>query len=437
MKLRLKGEAKLKGEVQIQGSKNCAMKHLLIPLMGEGEFTLKNAPEIGSIDNICKIAKIQGAEIVYLDKHTIKINSKNITKPIPISSETFFYTSGATLFIPILVSRFGEWRIEKPKTNQELGGDQIGRSMEYVYDCLKIAGIKTEITDNEIIFTEINKKPFNRQIPGQWFTNSMLLLYAALFKNETSTISNYIKVPEFKDILNFLKKAGAKIDVTEDTLKIHGPINIESTDYTNMLDRNDLATWVALAISTNSRLKLNNINRSEAYLEPLENFLNEIRAPFEYTNDYYIIKQHNWNLKPTKIAAYTYPEFSTDWQPQFAPVLMQIPGESKIIEKKYPNRLQYWKDLKKFGAKFKYYTHPDYPEKDDNPRAVKIFGQKHSIFTGTNVNTRDLRAGAAVVIAALSSQGESIINDSEKHIERGYENFVERLEGIGAEIELL
>jgi UDP-N-acetylglucosamine 1-carboxyvinyltransferase len=426
-KIIIEGPQELSGIMKLQGSKNAAMKHLFIPLLTKGRFVINNVPDIGSIRNIISILRKLGARVSCESKNKIEIDSTAIKSAEIVSSKDFFYTSAGPLLIPILVSRFNQWTIEKPKGNRELGGDQIGRSLDYVYEILKICGIETDINDSRINFRKISDKPFNRTIPQQWFMNTMILTLAALFKNGTSEIRNYIRVPEFKDFLRFLKKSGADIEVKDDVLKVTGPCKLEGISYTNMSDRNDLVTWVAAALATNSEIEIANLNSKKMALEPLINILQQMEANFELSNSKLIISKHNWELKPVDILAESYPKFCTDWQPLFAPVLMQVTGTSSIVEARFPKRLGYWQDLAKFGAEYKYFEHPDYPEKDNHPRAVKILGKNHNEFVGANVTTKNVRAGAAMVIAALASSGMSVIVDREGHIERGYENLLLQL----------
>jgi UDP-N-acetylglucosamine 1-carboxyvinyltransferase len=435
-KITIIGPQQLYGEVKVQGEKNSAMKHVIIPLATDAVFELENIPDIGSIRNLNRISEKQGAVIKSLGKNRLQIDTRDVKKAKRISAKDFFYTSVGAQYVPFFVHRFGEWRVEKPEEDKEVGGDQIGRTMDYVYDVLAECGIKTVHENGEMIFSLENSRAINDKLPQQWVMSSVLLLFSALFKNGTSVIENYTKVPQFADVISFLQRAGAEIEVEEERLLIHGPCKLHGTKHRNIIDRNDLVTWISAAIATNSEISITNTKRAESKLEPLEQFLNRINAEYSYSTDSYTIKKHNWKLKPTEVIASSYPYLSTDWQPILGSVLMQIEGTSKIIDARYPKRLFYWKDLEKFGAKYEYYTHPDYPEVDNYPRAVKIYGQNHENFKGANVTTIDLRAAVSVILAALSSKGKSVIIDEEEHIERGYEEFFERLKKLGAEIKI-
>ena len=425
--------SKLNGKVKVQGAKNSAMKHIFVPLFTNGEFILENIPRTGSTEKHIEIIKILGAKVDWLDKNTLKINTKNVTKAKIIPKELLYYTSDANKVIPILASRFGSCLVEVDPQRSDRGGDQIGsRSFDEIIPTLKMFGIGTRYLNTRLVeFYLTSSKPFNFIQPNNSFTVSVLGLFSALFKKGESTIVNYTSVHEFDDIVEFLIAAGAKIIKTENHLQVFGPIQIKGITYKNMHDPHDLVTWISAALTTNSELTIEGIEYKKMKLQTLEKTFDKMNIDIDLHKFTTRINPQLTSIKPLKIYAGQYPLFTSEWQVLISPLLTQIQGKSEIIETTFANRMQHWNEMAKMGVKFEFFKDPKYPEIDGKPRAVKVNGPQK--LYGAKVDARDVRTGAALVIAGLIAKGKTEIKNIE-HIERGYENLVERLKSSGASI---
>lgn len=429
----INGPASLNGSVKVQGAKNSAMKHIFIPLISEGEYLLKNIPRIGSIDNHIRLIKAQGAKVKWMGKNSLKINSKYISKPGLISKDLLYYTSDANKLIPILALKYGKCIIEIDPERSDRGGDQIGsRRFNDIFPTLNDLGIEHKYKNpRHIIFTCTSYKAFKYNAPIPSFTISVLALFSALFKKGKSELSNYTKVKEFFDIIDFLLKAGAKIKILKDKIVIEGPTKLKNVSFTNMYDVHDLVTWISAGLSTNSKLKIIGCQYKKMGLDPLEKIFKEMNAKINLQSSIIDLIPQLDKLKPVKIIAGFYPDFVTEWQVLISPLLTQINGESHVVETLFSNRMQHWNEMAKMGTVFDYFKHPKYPESEGKPRAVKVIGPQQLF--GAEVEASDVRTGAALIITSLIANRKTKINNIE-HILRGYEDIDKRLKFLGVNI---
>lgn len=199
-----------------------------------------------------------------------------------------------------------------------------------------------------------------------------------------------------------------------------------------MSDRNAAVTYTVMALITRSNLKIENYD--DVKMEAFYKFLDEIGAKYELQNrELFVIGKLSHPLKPIAINAFLYPEFHSDWQPLVAPLLTQIEGKSYLEEKLFSDRLRYWLELEKMGAKFEFDYGIETRFKDNNPHAVRI--NRKSNLSGAEVYARDLRGGVALVTASLVAKGKTVIHNAEE-ILRGYENLVDTLNRLSVNIEI-
>ncbi|KKQ97337.1 MAG: UDP-N-acetylglucosamine 1-carboxyvinyltransferase [Candidatus Woesebacteria bacterium GW2011_GWB1_39_12] len=432
----IKGPSKLSGKVKAQGAKNSAMKHIFIPLITNDTFVLENIPRIGSTEKHTDILKMQGAKLEWSGRNTLIINTKNVIKPQTVPKELLYFTSDANKVIPILASKFGKCLVEIDPERSDRGGDQIGsRRFNEIIPTLKEFGIGAKYKNSRLIEFYLNsKRPFKYKSPVSSFTISVLALFSALFKKGKSQISNFTLIPEFDDIVEFLIAAGAKITKAEKLLQVFGPVQIKGITYKNMYDPHDLVTWISAALTTNSKLTIEGIEYEKMKLQTLERTFDKMNIGMDLHKFTARLNPQLTSIKPLNIYAGQYPLFTSEWQVLISPLLTQIQGKSEVIETIFANRMQHWNEMAKMGVKFEFFKDPKYPEVDDNPRAVKVTGPQK--LYGAKVDARDVRTGAALVIAGLAAKGKTEITNTE-HIERGYENLVERLKSLGANINYL
>lgn len=432
----LHGPTTLSGSVTIQGAKNSAMKHVLMPLLTPGIFTLRNIPHITSITNLLQIVSLFGPKITWLDPHTTQIDSSLPLKQSVIPSDLFYHTSGAVFLIPILVNHFGICQIEFSKTRTDVGGDQIGRTMDTYDQFLSRVGVTKTVTSDHWIYQSSNVDPFIEEINNFSFGSSIMSLMAALGRHGQSRLNKITNAANFSDTLRMLKVMGAKIESDGPNLIVTGNQSLHGVDFTNMGDQHDFATFVSAALTTGSSITIEGYDFDQMKLRPLVNFFDQIglqNYQLNSQNHSFIVPATDIkSLRPVNIIAYDFPNFITEWQVLFSPLFALISGQSEIVEAWFFDRMRHWIELAKMGANYQYFTHPDYPEKDAAPRAVKVTGVNNLI--GSSVDGKDLRSTAALIIAGLAAKGQTVITDPEDHLVRGYEDLIPRLVLLGADI---
>lgn len=434
---KVNGPTILRGAVNLQGAKNSALKHIISPLLANDKFVLDNIPDITSVVSILEIVKLQGADVKQLTRNKISVDTSKLDGSQVISSDLFYHTSGGILFIPILASRFGKCEIILDDLRKDTGGDQIGRTMSWQESKLEEIGISKTIRKNRAIYSLASKNPFEYEIPGRAFSISVGAVYTALFRKGTSRIYNYCLAAEFDDIVLMLKSMGARITVKKDVILVRGNNRLDGVKYTNMHDKQDFVTFLSAALCTQSKIIIRNVEYEKMKLDCLDGFLKEAGIKLHYDKSAMtceVIGDKIKDLKPVDLVAAEYPDFVTEWQVLLSPLLALIKGESTVVEGIFPDRMRHWKELSKFGARYEYYKVSGYPEIRQNPRAVKIQGPVS--FKGANVQGKDVRAAAAMIISALAADGKSKIIDPDGNIDRGYEDLAHRLKKLGADIEI-
>jgi UDP-N-acetylglucosamine 1-carboxyvinyltransferase len=431
-KIVIDGPTTLKGKVEIQGAKNSAMKHVVIPLISNGKYKLTNIPRISSIDNLLQIVGLQGVKYLWTEPNSLEFDSSQVTLSTQIPKELFYHTSGGAYPIPILVSRFGKCALETNPERSDYGGDQIGsRTLEMIRQTLRNLGIESKYISNILEFSLKSLDALTYKVPNGSFMASVLATFAMLFKKGKSKMVNFSRTVEFKDILDLLIIAGAKIKFDNNDLYIYGPTELKSFNYKNMPDVHDFVTFLSAALSTNSELSIENIDYSKMNLEKLDKKLREMNVKIQFNKYSTTVASQLHLIKSVEILAGQPPIFTTEWQVLLSPLLTQISGTSSVVESFYSDRMEHWLKLGKMGAKYEFFKNPKYPEVDGQPRAVKVFGPQK--LHGAKVEAKDVRSGAALVIAGLIAGGKTEITGIE-NIERGYEDLVVRFEKLGANI---
>jgi len=437
-KIIINGPCKLSGKVSIQGAKNAAIRHLLAPLLTNDVFEFHNIPRIGTSETMVEIVRLQDGKIKWLDKNTLRTDTEHVSDSKPIPSEIFFATSGGIVAIPILVSRFGHCTVMNEKTRDDYGGDQIGsRKMAYVIDTFKQLGISCIQKNDTLIFKKVSDKALDFKVPVRSYSVSINAVLISLFNEGISKITEVTTEPEFTDVIELLKKMGADIKQKGDTLFVKGKMKLHGIEYECISDRNDFATWVSAALTTNSEIEIKNVDYKRMKLEQMDGVLQKMNISLHYSQDSCFVPSQLNTIKPAQIRAGRFPDFQTEWQVLFSPLLTQIRGKSSVIELLYPNRMKHWEDLGKMGANYKFIkskTDPLFPVKEGEQicNAVHVIGPVK--LNGIQVKASDVRQGACLLISALAACGQTVITGIE-HIERGYENIVKRLQNLGADIE--
>lgn len=433
------GGKQLSGEVSIRGAKNASFKQVIASLLCSETIQLTNVPNISDIKITESIAKSVGAQIEYCGEHCIEITTPKIISSV-VPKGTGEKSRASFMFAAPLLARTGKAIVPTP------GGDKLGaRPLDRLFDCYSTMGIKTTLTDTEIIFeTEKIKNThyvFNK--PAHTVTETVIMT-AVLAPGET-ILENSSQEPEIDDLISMLNAMGAQITRDPKNLKtiiINGVNQLHSAKHQIICDRNEIVTFACAALATKGSINILRINPKT--IETFTQVIQKMGAKIIPGKDEITI---TWveNLKGVDIETGPEPEFMTDWQSIFSVLLTQTVGCSSIIERVYPSRFQHIENLKKMGVKTTYFnpvvddpsTYYQFNPESDRPdffHGVKIYGPTK--LKPANFVINDLRAGASTTLAALTAEGVSII-DGVEYIERGYEKLAERLRSLGANIDYI
>ncbi len=409
----IEGGKKLEGTVKISGSKNASLPILAATILSEKTNKLYNVPQIKDTKTTLEILKLLGCKIKQ-NSGKIEINSKHITKT-EIPEHLMREMRSTVIMAGALLGRFKEVTFSYP------GGCDIGsRPIDLHINAFKKLGV--EITEeagfikckaNKIIGTNIDL-----DFPSVGATENIIL--ATVLSTGTTTINNAAMEPEIIDMVQFLKKMGAKIQGEgTNQIIIDGVEKLSGVSYNIMPDRIEAGTILCAVAATGGNVILDNV--MPEHLTAVINKLEETGCKIEINNKKITLNAPR-KLKSIDIKTMTYPGFPTDLQQIFATMLVKASGTSIIVENIFESRYKYISELRKMGAK------------------VTVEG-KTAIIKGarkinaTTVVCTDLRGGAALVIAGLMAKGKSRVENI-GYIQRGYENLENKLSSLGAKIKL-
>ena len=401
----------LKGEISISGSKNAALPIIAASLLIDGDVILKNIPSLSDTSLMCDILKCFGAS-VNSEKNTFFINSsclKNHIAPYDLSSKI----RGSFLVMGPMLGRCGKVRISLP------GGCPIGsRPVDLHLKSFQSMGA-TVSTGHGYIDVQAKKlhgAKIHLDFPSVGATENIIM--AAVCAEGVTQIGNASQEPEIIDLASFLSKCGAKIyGAGTDEIKIIGKTPLVPCDYSIIPDRIEAGTFMTAAAITGGKIKLNNIIPS--HLSPVTAKLCELGVTVTEDN-YSLTVTAGKCLHSSDIKTMPYPGFPTDMQALMMSLFSVCEGTSMIRETIFENRFLHAPELVRMGANIK-----------TDGRCAVIEGKPY--LSGAFVKATDLRAGAALCIAALRAKGKSEISDI-YHIERGYENFDKKLQLLGGKI---
>ena len=410
--LRLRGGRRLKGQVEISGSKNATLPIMAASLMSMGEVVLSGVPDLEDINVMSMALEILGAkvkreaDVLVIDARTIN----NYELPESISRKM----RASNLVMGALLGRFRRARVAYP------GGCAIGvRPMDLHLKGLRNLGYELS---EEYGFMEgkaqqgIMGKEILLDFPSVGATENIIM--AATLTPGITTIRNAAREPEISDLQNFLNGMGARISGAGlDTVQIEGVEELGGIEYRVIPDRIEAGTFMVAAAISRGEVFLENVVLE--HLQPLIAKLREIGVDVIPKNTgVRVIGNHKY--RPTDIKTMPYPGFPTDMQPQMMALFASIPGTSIIVETIFENRYMHVQELRRMGADIKL-----------EGRIAIVKGK--TALEGATVEATDLRAGAALILAALFAHEETIISKVE-HIDRGYEKIHEKLEKLGVDI---
>jgi UDP-N-acetylglucosamine 1-carboxyvinyltransferase len=411
------GGTPLEGEISISGAKNAAVAILPAALLIDGVCRVENVPDISDVRILLNILEDMGAKISWEDA-TVTLDCRNITTTCPNADlvkkmRASYYLMGS------LLSRFHEAKVALPG-----GCNFASRPIDQHIKGFAALGADVEETEEYVAL-----KPGKNGLQGARVSldvvsvgATMNIIMAACLLPGQTVIENAAKEPHIVDLANFLNTMGASISgAGTDTVKIRGVERLEGGTYAIIPDQIEAGTYLAAVAATGGNVLLKNVILK--HMDCITSKLQEMGAQIINYDDAIRIRQ-NGRLKCTTVKTRPYPGFPTDMQAQICVCMTQAEGISKLTESVYETRFfGYCSELANMGADI-------------------LIKEKTAIVTGmprlrgATVRARDLRAGAALVIAGLSAEGTTYVENIH-YIERGYENIIEKLQSLGAKIRIV
>ena len=414
----IEGGVPLSGTVEISGSKNAALPILAASLLCNGTSKISHVPQIDDVQSFLEIITSLNCG-VEVDGENISISAENITLQNETVNDKHIKKMRASILLlaPLLV-RFGEVKIPFP------GGCVLGkRSAESHLVALRALGAEVkEVNDIIHIVARKGLRAGKIVLPECSVTATENAIMAASAIEGESEIRMAAAEPHVQNLCHFLVSAGAKIEgIGSHTLRITGNANLQNGEIAITPDYLEAGTFILAAAATNSQVTIQNVE--EHHLDSFFQKLGETGVSFEILPDEKTVRvlPKTQELQPTQIKTGIFPGFATDLHPQFAVLLTQCQGTSKIFERLFERKFAYLLELEKMGADVEIM----------NPHQFLIHGGKK--LQGTAVASQDIRAGAAMLIAALAAEGETEISNIH-YIHRGYQNIEEKFQKLGAKI---
>ena len=411
-KLEVFGANKLKGQINISGSKNASLPILAATLLTDKKVVLNNLPKVKDIETMINLLQSLGSKTKFEKKKLIIDNSKQEKK---FASYSLVKTMRAgILVLGPLLAKFGSAKVSLP------GGCAIGtRPVDLHLKALSKLGVKYKIIQGYVHATAPkgligSKIRFSKISVG---ATENLIIAASLAKG-TTILSNCAIEPEIKDLVNFLNKAGCNLKwVAKRSLKIIGVKKINEITYPIMFDRIEAGTYLVAAAATEGNLKIKNVVPSIIQTEI--DTLKKIGAKINIKKDQIHIIG-NKKIKSMNIKTAPYPGFPTDLQAQIMVLLCKGNKKSVIREDIFENRFMHVAELNRMGAQISI----------NSNRAI-VKGNIN--FKSAELMATDLRASVSLILAALAAKGKSVINRI-YHLDRGYEDLEKKLKKVGAKI---
>ena len=412
-KLRINGGYSLNGEVNISGSKNAALPIMAACLLCSEEVVLDNIPALRDINTMIRLITYMGVEISKTSDNTLKINAHRIKEKFA-PYDLVKTMRASILVLGPLLARFGEAVVSLP------GGCAIGaRPVNLHIEGLKAMGAEIDLKNGYIHAKARQLKGCEFSFNPVSVTGTANLMMAACLAEGATILNNCAKEPEIVNLGEFLISMGANINgLGSDQILIEGVDKLEATTCRVIPDRIEAATFLIAALITKSNLKLNGA-LAEHLKEPM-NLLKEAGASISVAQEFIEVTSLN-EIIPVSFTTSPYPGIPTDIQAQLMVLNVLAQGESSIEETIFENRFMHVLELQRMGANI---------ELQSNVAKIKGVNQLQS----AQVMATDLRASAALVLAALVANGETEI-DRIYHIDRGYENIDKKLSLIGAQVE--
>ncbi len=403
----------LVGEVEIGGAKNAALAILAASVMADETVLIENMPDVRDTNILLQAMESIGVLVNRIDSHTVQVNGSSIHELV-IEDDYIKKIRASYYLLGALLGKYHKAEVALP------GGCNIGsRPIDQHIKGFKALGAEVRIEHGLIITEAAHLKGSHIYMDVVSVGATINVMMAAVMAEGVTIIENPAKEPHVVDLANFLNSMGANIrGAGTDVIRIRGVARLHKTEYTIIPDQIEAGTFMFAAATTRGDVTVKNV--IPKHLESISAKLNEIGCDVVEAEDAVRVVASR-PLNHTHVKTLPYPGFPTDMQPQIAVALGLSCGTSIVTESIYESRFKYVDELTRMGA------------------SIKVEGNTAIIdgvarYTGAGITVPDLRAGAALVIAALAAEGMSTVDDIH-FIERGYERFPEKLRGLGARIE--
>ena len=409
------GGNKLFGEVTVSGAKNAAVAIIPAVILCDEPCRIENIPNISDVTLIATILQELGAIVTRVNKSTLDIDPRPINTYVATQDSVrgmraSYYLLGA------LLGRFHNAKVALP------GGCNFGvRPIDQHLKGFALMGAKNELINGAIIESTSDRRLHGARTYFDTVSvgSTMNIILAAVKAEGQTIIENAAKEPHIVDLANFLNSMGANIrGAGTDVIKIRGVEYLKGITYSIIPDQIEAGTYMAAAAATRGKITVNNI--TPKHLDSISSKLREMGVEVEEYDEAVVVDATKRPLNRVNVKTMPHPGFPTDCQPQFAALLASVSGTSIMNESVWDNRYQYIAELVRMGAKISV-----------EGRLAIIEGGAPR--TGAPVKATDLRAGAAMIIAALVAEGTTYIS-SISYIERGYEDVIEKFRALGADI---
>ena len=409
----IKGGRPLQGEVQIGGAKNAALGIIVAAIMADEPVLIENLPEVDDVKVLLDAIEGIGAVVERIDEHTVRINGA-VINDVNVDDEYIRKIRGSYYLVGALLGKYKKAVVALP------GGCQIGsrpidqhlKGFEQLGATVTIHNGKIDAYAETLIGSHIYL-----DCPSVGATINIMM--AACMAEGKTIIENPAKEPHIVDVANFLNSMGANIKgAGTDTIRIRGVERLHGSEYSIIPDQIEAGTYMIAAAATGGDVYIRNV--IPKHLEAITAKLIEIGAKVEEYDD--CVRVHsNGRMGYANVKTMPYPGFPTDMQPQMVTLLALSEGVSIVTETIFETRFKYISELRRMGSNI-----------NVEGNAAIITGVEG--FTGATVSAPDLRAGAALVIAGLAADGFTTVEQIQ-YIERGYENFEDKIRRLGGFIE--
>lgn len=408
--LHLTGGRELSGEIAVQPSKNAALPIIVASLLSSEPVTLHGVPRLSDVYTILDLAQHIGTQHAWVGPNSLTLHTPEILNtdaPYPLVSKM----RASFIILGAILARAGEATVSMP------GGCAWGpRPVDQHVKALRALG--AEISEDGGNFSAVRHGHLSGTFVFEMLTvgGTHNALLASVLGGGVVTLENASIDTDVVDLIGFLNTLGARIEgAGTNTLTIHGVPALRGGEYTVIPDRIEAGTFMIAAAATRSRLTLTNVRPD--HLRAITAKLTEMGVDILEAGDRMIVDARDRELRPVNVTTQSFPGFPTDVQPQMSALLATVPGTSVVQDPVYPDRLTHVAELQRMGANI---TVSGYTQ--------VIQGGK---LNAAPVKAADLRAGAALFIAAMTCEGETVI-DGVQYLNRGYERLAERLRSIGA-----